>query len=121
MDKQVKHSGYFRAKKKKVVCIIMTGTRHYAFVQTHRVYDDETQPLCTAAKLNLRDRVLDGVERNSSIALPGKVGRKGIMPLKLWVPTWGDLVRSFTAVVPRQGSGGQGVCAGPVFWPQVVS
>ena len=38
----------------------MTGTRHYAFVQTHRVYDDETQPLCTGAKLNLRDRVLDG-------------------------------------------------------------
>ena len=72
------------------------------------------------AKLNLRDRVLDGVERNSSIALPGKVGRKGIMPLKLWVPTCGDLVRSFTAEVPRQGSGDQGVCAGPVFWPQVV-
>ena len=101
--------------------IIMTGTCHYAFVQTQRVYDDETQPLCTGAKLNLRDRVLDGVERNSSIALPGKVGRKGIMPLKLWVPTYGDLVRSFTAEVPRQGSGDQGVCAGPVFWPQVVS
>ena len=24
----------------------MTGTHHYALVQTHRVYDDETQPLC---------------------------------------------------------------------------
>ena len=46
--------------------IIITGMCHYAFVQTHRVYDDETQPLWAGAKLNRRDRVLDGVKRNSS-------------------------------------------------------
>lgn len=67
MDKQVKHSGYFRAKKKRsMYYIIITGMCHYAFVQTHRVYDDETQPLWAGAKLNRRDRVLDGVKRNSS-------------------------------------------------------
>lgn len=76
LDKQVKHSGYFNKKKRSMYYIIITGMCHYAFIQTHRVYDDETQPLCTGAKLNFRDRVLDGVERNSSTVLPGKVGRK---------------------------------------------
>lgn len=53
-------------KKRSMYYIIITGMCHYAFVQTHRVYDDETQPLWAGAKLNRRDRVLDGVERNSS-------------------------------------------------------
>ena len=92
-------------KKSSMYYIIMTDTCHYTLVQTHRVFDDETQPVCTGAKLNLRDKVLDGTERNSSIALPGKVGHKGIMPLKVCVPAWGDLVRSFMAVVPRRVPG----------------
>ena len=68
--------------------IIMTGTCHYAFVQTHRVYDDETQPLCTGAKLNSGYRILGKVEKNSFIVLPGKEGHRGLMLSKLCVPTW---------------------------------
>ena len=42
----------------------------------------KTQPLCTDAKLNLRDRVLgEGVE-NSFIVLPGKGGHSRLMLLK---------------------------------------
>lgn len=106
-DKQVKHSGYFTAKKKKKEYVLYHNNRYVSLCiyPNHRVYDDETQPLCTGAKLNLRDRVLDGVERNSSTVLPGKVGCKGIMPCKGCVSQPGDLVGSFTAVVPRQGSG----------------
>ena len=42
----------------------------------------KTQPLCTGAKLNLGDRVLGEVEKKSFIALPGKGGHSGLMPLK---------------------------------------
>ena len=34
----------------------------------------KTQPLCTVAESNLRDRVLGEVEKKSFIALPGKRG-----------------------------------------------
>ena len=37
-------------------------------------------------KLNLRDRVLGEVQKNSFIALSGKGGRRGLMPSKLCVP-----------------------------------
>ena len=43
----------------------------------------KTEPLCTSTKLNLRDRVLGKVEKNSFIALPGKGGHRGLMPSKL--------------------------------------
>ena len=43
-------------------------------------------PLCTGPKSNLRDRVLGEVERNNSIALPGKVGHSGTPPLKTVSP-----------------------------------
>ena len=42
----------------------------------------KTGPLCTSAELNLRDRVLGEVEKNSFIALPGKGGQNGLMPLE---------------------------------------
>ena len=32
----------------------------------------KAQPLCTGAESNLRDRVLDEVEKKSFIALPGR-------------------------------------------------
>ena len=46
----------------------------------------EIQPLYTSARLNLRDRVLGELERNSFIALPGKGGHSGLMPSELCVP-----------------------------------
>ena len=42
----------------------------------------KTRPLCTGAKLNLRDGVLAEAEKNSFIALPGKGGHSGLMTLK---------------------------------------
>ena len=42
----------------------------------------KSQPLCTRARSNLRDRVLGEVEKNSFIALPGKGGHNGLRPLK---------------------------------------
>ena len=38
--------------------------------------------LCSGAKSNFRDRVLGEVEKNSFIALPGKGGQNGLMPLE---------------------------------------
>ena len=40
-------------------------------------------PCCTRAELNLRDRVLGEVEKNSFIALPGKGGYCWLLPFKL--------------------------------------
>ena len=60
------------------------------------------QPLCTSAESNLRDGVLGKVEKNSFIALPGKGGHRGLMPSKLCVPIWEDLVRSFIAKIQGQ-------------------
>ena len=45
--------------------------------------------LCaTSTKLNLKDTVLDDVEMNSFIALPGKGGHSGPVPSELCVLTW---------------------------------
>jgi len=40
----------------------------------------KTQPLCTGVELNLRERVLGGVEENSFIALSGKGDTVGFCP-----------------------------------------
>ena len=48
-------------------------------------------PLCTGAELNLRDRVLDEVEKDSFIILPGKGGHSGLLLGKCMSPsgrTW---------------------------------
>ena len=59
----------------------------------------KTQSLCTSAESNLKDRVLGEVEKNSSIALPGKWGYCRLMASKLCSPIQGDLLRSFIATV----------------------
>ena len=45
-------------------------------------------PLFPDTKLNLGDRVLGEVKKNSFIALPGKGVHSWLMPSKLCVPTW---------------------------------
>ena len=47
----------------------------------------EVQPLYPGTELNLGDRVLGEVEKNSFIALPGEGGHSGLMPSKLCVAT----------------------------------
>ena len=44
-------------------------------------------PLYPNTELNLRDRVLGEVGKNSFIALPGKGGHRGLTPTTLCVPT----------------------------------
>ena len=51
-------------------------------------------PLYARARLNLRDRVLVEVERNSFIACPNKGAYSGLMPLR-WCDTLEEVVRSF--------------------------
>ena len=73
----------------------------------------KSQPLCTSADLNLRDRVLGEVEKSSFIALPGKGGHSGLMPLKTVYPNC--LVRSFIAIVQGWVADKIRVCAGPAL------
>ena len=40
----------------------------------------KTQPLCTDVELNLEDRILDEIKKNSFIALPGKGGQPAHAP-----------------------------------------
>ena len=56
-------------------------------------------PLCTGAKLNLGDRALGEVGKNSFIALPRKGRHSGLVPLKAVCPNPEDLMRSFIAMV----------------------
>ena len=74
----------------------------------------KTQPLCTSAEWNLRDRVLGGVEKNSFIALPGEGGHSGLVPLKTVCPN----PEGFGEEVYSNGSRAElliriRVCAGP--------
>ena len=63
----------------------------------------KSQPLCTGAELNLRDRVLGEIEKNSFIALPGKGGCSVLLLSKRCVRIGEDLVRSFIVMVQGQG------------------
>ena len=58
-------------------------------------------PLYISARLNLRDRVLGEVEKNSFIALPGKGGHSGLVPSRL-CPAQEGVVRSLM-VFKEQG------------------
>ena len=51
--------------------------------QNPEVSSEKTQPLCSDARLNFKDRVLCDVEKNRFIALAGKGGHSGLMPSKL--------------------------------------
>ena len=63
----------------------------------------KSQPLCTGAESNLGDRVLDEVEKNSFIALPGKGGHRGLVPLKNCVPNPGGFGEEFYSSGSRAG------------------
>ena len=68
----------------------------------------KTQPLCTDAKLNLRDRVLGEVVENSFIVLPGKV--------ETLCPNPGEFSEEFYNNVSRAGDAVRiSVCAGPTL------
>ena len=58
--------------------------------------------LCTGAVLNLGDRVLGEVEKNSFIALPGKRGTEGTCPKKL-CPNLGGFEEEFYSNGSRVG------------------
>ena len=73
----------------------------------------KTQPLYTSAESNLGHRVLGEIEKNSFIALPGKGGHSGLMPLKTVYPNC--LVRSFIAIVQGWVADKIRVCAGPAL------
>ena len=60
-------------------------------------------PLCTGAESNLRDRVLGEVEMNSFIALPGKGGHSGLLPLKTGCPHPGGFDEGFYSSGSRVG------------------
>lgn len=47
----------------------------------------KTQPLCTDAELNLRERVLGEIEKNSFVALPDKAGHSRLISQKLYITT----------------------------------
>ena len=46
----------------------------------------KTWPLCPSAEWNLGDSVLDEIEKNSFIALPGKAGHRELLTLKIVFP-----------------------------------
>ena len=61
-----------------------------AEVNHHWEHDDKNSAsLYTNAKSNFGDSVLSEVEKSSFIALPGKGGDSGLMPLKPSAPIWG--------------------------------
>ena len=59
------------------------------------------QFLFAGAELNLRDRVLDEIEKNNFITFPGKWAHNRLMHLKVCVQTQEDLV-SFPAKIQAQ-------------------
>ena len=88
----------FRLVPNKLVCILSLGkwstfgllTTSFVWVPSSftLVYYGPLLPLYTSARLNLRDRFLNEVKKNSFIALSGKEGHSEIMPSKLCVPSW---------------------------------
>ena len=76
----------------------------------------KTWPLCTGVKLNLRDRVLGEVEKNSFIDLPGKGGTQQPHASKTVCPNPGGFGEEFYS----NGSRAElltriRVCAGPAL------
>ena len=71
----------------------------------------KTQPLCTGAESNLRNRVLGEVE-NSFVALPVKGGHSRLIFSKLCIPTWGGFGEEFYIVIgfPDGSAGKESAC-----------
>ena len=63
----------------------------------------QSRSLCTGTESSRRNRVLGEVEKDSLVALPGKVDIVDSYPQKLSVPTWENLVRNFIAMVQGWG------------------
>ena len=63
----------------------------------------KSQPLCTGAEMNLRDRVLGAAEKNSFIALPSKGGPSGLLPSKTMCPNLGGFDEEFYSNSSRVG------------------
>ena len=63
----------------------------------------KAHPLCTGAELNFGGRVLGEVEKNSFIALPGKGGHSGLVPLKIVCPEPGGIGDEFYSSSSRVG------------------
>lgn len=61
----------------------------------------KAQPLCTGAELNLRDRTLGEVEKDSFIALLPGEGGKQVLILIIYVSTREDVMRNFITMVQR--------------------
>ena len=61
---------------------------------------ESSASLSTGAESNLRDRVLGEVEKDSFIALPGKVGKPGSCP-QITCPNLGKIGRSFLVTFQR--------------------
>ena len=59
--------------------------------------------LYTSAELNLRDRLLGEVEKNSFIALPGKGGYRELLPSKTMCPNLGEFGEEFYSNSSRVG------------------
>ena len=55
----------------------------------------KAQPLCAGTELSLGDRALGEGEKNSFIALPGKGGHSGLVPLKTHVSLLGGSGKEF--------------------------
>ena len=63
----------------------------------------KARPLCTGAESKLGDKVLDEVEKNIFIALPGKGGPSGILPSKTVCPNTEGFGKEFYSHGSRAG------------------
>ena len=65
----------------------------------------KARPLCTGAESNLADTVSGEVliEKNSFIALPGKGGHRGLLPLKTMCLHLGGFDEEFYSISSRVG------------------
>ena len=80
-------------EEERNLCALLVGIHIVA------VDDKTSASLYTDAKLNLRDRVLDKVEENSFIALPGKEEHSRLLFWKTMCPNLVRTVRSFIVII----------------------
>ena len=84
--------------------------------------DAETWPLCTITELNLGNRVLGEVEKNSFIAWPTKGNHSGLMSSKLCILSqWGGslIVKGRIAGKDQGAHGGLHSFNPKVIWPGI--
>ena len=84
----------------------------------------KTQSPCTGAKLNRSYRVLDEIEKNNFIVLPGKGGPSELLPLRTVCPHIEGLGKELYSSSSRAILLIRLGCAQslhPLIWPQVIS